>query len=127
MKSTKPTVRHYNHNTGKEISMEFFDKDVLHGSQIMDSILPPFAGNGIRKRLLQIDYKNAGGLDMHVSTVTYQPRSMTDKTLLAELCKYYKAQGHTVTCISEADENGLPCGILYSVPDYWKELAKGRG
>lgn len=107
--------------------MEFFDKSVLHGSQIMDSILTPFAGTVMRKRLLQVDYKNACGTDMHVSTVTYQPRDMTNKTLIVEIRKYYKGQGYTVTCISEADENGLPCGILYSVPDYWKELARGRG
>lgn len=106
--------------------MEFFDRDLLRNSRMMDTALSPFTSGKVRKRLLQIDYKTGNGTDMHVSTVAYQPHSMSNQTLLDELRKYYAGQGYTVTCISEADESGLPSAILYSVPEYWKELARGR-
>lgn len=106
--------------------MEFFDRDLLYNSRVMDGALSPFVSDKVRKRLLQIDFKTDSGTDMHVSTVAYQPHSMTDKVLLDELRKYYAGRGYTVTCISEADESGLPCAILYSVPDYWKEITRGR-
>lgn len=106
--------------------MEFFDRCLLHNSRAMDYALSPFTSGKVRKRLLQIDFKTDSGTDMHVSTVAYQSHSMSNQTLLDELRKYYVGQGYTVTCISEADESGLPSAILYSVPEYWKELARGR-
>lgn len=50
--------------------MSGFDKDLLYGSEIMDTLFKPFGENAPKKRLLQIDYKD-GGIDENVSAAIY--------------------------------------------------------
>lgn len=105
--------------------MDKFDKDILHSSEIVDTLFGALGDNTPRKRLLQIDYKE-NGADMNISAVVYQNVGLSDDKMIAELVISYVEQGKIISSIVEVNAKSQLVGVMYIAPEILKEYVKDK-
>lgn len=105
--------------------MELYDKSLVQGMNLLNTLLPTLLGEGAvpRCRPLLIDFKNSDGVDHNQDVVAYQPQGMTDEALVEELKKDAAQKGYTVSAISDM----RTLQTLYLRPGFMEESLRERG
>lgn len=101
--------------------MSGFDKNLLHSSEIMDTLFKPFGTYAPKKRMLQVDYKE-NGVDKNISLVVYQNVGTTDKQIIAELVRVYTEDHKEVYSIVEINEKMQVIGVLYASQEMLEKM-----